>query len=295
MLDRVQLATFVAVLDSGGFACAAQALSITQSAVTQRIKALEVETGQILLLRQRPVRPTPAGAVLFRYAKQLELMDQELKTTLTSGGSTRAICSIAVNADSLATWFMDAWERIVRECDILLQVHVEDQEHTARLLADGDVSGAVTGTEVPPRGCAVRRLGIMDYICIAHVDFYERHFSGKPMNVALREAPAIRFNKKDLIHARFLWKHFRIGPDDIPTHDIPSSERLLDGVRCGVAYAFVPEIQARELLDLGVVVDIFPGKRASVPLYWHEWSVGHTSRQLIGKRVLQAAKANLRQ
>ncbi|QYD73258.1 LysR family transcriptional regulator ArgP [Paraburkholderia edwinii] len=295
MFDRAQLAAFVAVLETGGFATAAQVLSITQSAITQRVKALEEETGQMLLLRQRPARPTRAGAALLRYARQLELLDQGLDAALTSGSAGRAVCSIAVNSDSLATWFTDAWERIARECGILLQVLVEDQEHTARLLADGTVSGVVTSAEAPLQGCTARRLGIMDYVCVAGNDFYARHFADKPIKLALREAPAIRFNAKDFIHSGFVWKHFRIGADEMPMHDIPSPVTLLDGVRRDLAYAFVPELQARPLLDSGTLVEIFPGKKASVPLFWHEWTMDHTVLQQVGKRVLAAAKASLRQ
>lgn len=295
MFDRAQLSAFVAVLETGGFATAAQALSITQSAVTQRVKALELETGQMLLLRHRPPRPTRAGAALLRYARQLQLLDQDLGAVLTSGSAGRAVCSIAVNSDSLATWFADAWERIARECGIFLQVQVEDQEHTAQLLADGTVSGVVTSAEAPLQGCTVRRLGIMDYVCVASNEFFACHFAGKSMKLALREAPAIRFNAKDFIHSEYVWKHFRISADEMPMHDIPSPVTLLDGVRRNLAYAFVPELQAGSLLDSGAAVEVFPGKRVSVPLFWHEWSVGHTVLQQVGKHVLDVARASLRQ
>lgn len=295
MFDKAQLEAFSAVLETGSFSEASRRLSVTQSAITQRIKSLEAATGHLLILRQRPPRPTPAGTALLRYAKQLRLLDQEVNAVLSGTDSGRPGCSIAVNADSLATWFMDAWEHVAKECGVLLQIHVEDQDHTPRLLSEGLVSGVVTSLPEALPGCTIRPLGTMDYVCVCRRDFYERYFEGKPMKDALRVAPAMRFNNKDLIHAEFVWRTHRIKDTDIPMHDIPSSLGMVEGVRRGVAYGFLPSSHAAVLIRDDEAVDVFPRFSVPVPLFWHEWSVAHSVLREVGKRVIQVARISLRQ
>jgi LysR family transcriptional regulator, chromosome initiation inhibitor len=60
--------------------------------------------------------------------------------------------AIAVNADSMATWFTAVLSQLD---DVLFDIRIEDQDHSARLLHDGTVMGAVTTerTSVPGVGC----------------------------------------------------------------------------------------------------------------------------------------------
>ena len=295
MFDKAQLEAFSAVLETGSFSEASKRLSVTQSAITQRIKSLEAATGHLLVLRQRPPRPTRAGTALLRYAKQLRLLDHEVNAVLSGTDSGRTTCSIAVNSDSLATWFTDVWERVAKESDVLLQVHVEDQDHTPRLLSEGLVSGVVTSLREALPGCTVRPLGTMDYVCVSKQDFYERYFDGKQMKDAVKAAPAMRFNSKDLIHSEFVWRMYRVRDGDIPMHDIPSSLGMVEGVRRGVAYGFLPSSHAAMLMREDNAVDVFPGVTVPVALFWHEWSVAHDALREVGKRVIQVARSSLRQ
>src|SRR3954449_2970443 len=69
MLSPQRLRVFREVADRGSFSAAAEALSYTQSAVSQSIAALEAELGISLLERdRRGARPTSAGAALAAHA-----------------------------------------------------------------------------------------------------------------------------------------------------------------------------------------------------------------------------------
>ena len=59
-LMPAQLAALVAIADHGTFEAAARHLHITPSAVSQRIRALESEVGQVVVQRTTPCRPTAA-------------------------------------------------------------------------------------------------------------------------------------------------------------------------------------------------------------------------------------------
>src|ERR1035441_4201171 len=70
MLNVNRLRILIEVANRGSFSAAADALSYTQSAVSQQVAALEAETGGTLLERlPRGVRLTPAGEVLLKYAE----------------------------------------------------------------------------------------------------------------------------------------------------------------------------------------------------------------------------------
>src|SRR5690606_22366386 len=174
-----QLAALVAIVDHGTFDAAAHHLSITPSAVSQRIRALESEVGRVLLVRATPVRTTEAGAVVLRLARQQRLLETEALSDLAAGESARIDLPVAVNADSLATWFTAAIGACAQWGGITLRLHVEDEDHSATLLRAGAVLGAVTSDPVPVQGCEVERLGVMRYLPVATPELARRHARGR--------------------------------------------------------------------------------------------------------------------
>src|SRR6266849_4521441 len=96
MLNLGRLRILFEVVSRGSFSAAAEALSYTQSAVSQAVARLEAETGAALVVRdRRGVRPTAAGATLVEHAEaifaQVEAAEQELAAVLgVRGGRLRA-------------------------------------------------------------------------------------------------------------------------------------------------------------------------------------------------------------
>jgi DNA-binding transcriptional LysR family regulator len=87
MLNVQRLRVFTEVLARGSFSGAAEALSYTQSAVSQAIATLEAETGATLIERdRRGLRPTAAGAALAEHAEgilaRLEAAEDDLAAIL---------------------------------------------------------------------------------------------------------------------------------------------------------------------------------------------------------------------
>src|SRR3954449_9259805 len=87
----------------GTFDAGRRARHVTPSAVSQRIRALEREAGQVVVRRGTPCVPTDAGAALVRLGRQTRLLDEEARAVLEEQVG-RAAVTVAVNADSLATW-----------------------------------------------------------------------------------------------------------------------------------------------------------------------------------------------
>ena len=78
-LDPQALECLAAIVEEGGFERAAQRLNITQSAVSQRLRALEAQAGTVLVVRSRPLRATSAGQLFIKHTKMLRLLRADLE------------------------------------------------------------------------------------------------------------------------------------------------------------------------------------------------------------------------
>jgi LysR family transcriptional regulator (chromosome initiation inhibitor) len=177
MFDYKLIQALHMVVISGGFEKAARELHLTQSAVSQRIKLLEEQTGQVLLARTTPPSPSRAGRLLLKHYGQVSRLEQDLAAELMPQGP-RGFGSLTVglNADSLATWFLDAVAPALKGKGMLVDLRVDDQEQTHRFMRDGEVLGCVSAREKPMQGCKVRYLGRMDYRMLASPEYAKRWF-----------------------------------------------------------------------------------------------------------------------
>lgn len=279
-----QLAALVAIVDEGTFDAAARRLSVTPSAVSQRIRALESQVGQVLLLRTTPSRTTEAGAVLLRLARQQQLLEREAVAELSGGeGAGATNLPVAVNADSLATWFRAVLEECASWGDVTVRLHVEDQDHSSALLRAGTVLGAVTSDPVAVQGCSVERLGTMRYLPVATPHLARRWAKGRGLDWA--GMPVVRFNAKDDLQHRLLSARGVVGAP--PTHIVPSSEGFVAAVRAGLGWGVVPEAQLDDDLESGRLVLLSSREHVDVPLYWQRWRL----RSLAVDRVTAAVRA----
>jgi len=290
-LDQVR--TLLAVVDEESFDAAAAVLHVTPSAVSQRMKALEQRIGRVLLLRTKPVRLTESGKVLVRFARSLAQLEQDARTELGLGGAAGpTTLSIAVNADSLATWFLPALGRVPEELGICFDLRREDQDHTAVLLREGLVMAAVTASPHPVQGCSSRRLGRMRYRAMASPAFAERRLADTPLAQALPDAPAIIFDRKDELQDRFLRALTRRRRFTAVRHHIPASESFVDAVAAGLGWGMVPEAQAAPRGD--ALVDLAPERPLDVPLYWQQWKLDSPALAVVADAVSAAATESLR-
>ncbi len=291
-LDQVR--TLLAVVDEGTFDAAAAALHVTPSAVSQRVKALEQRTGRVLLVRSKPVRPTESGAVVVRFARQLARLERDARAELGMGGAEEEATrvSVAVNADSLATWFLDALTAVPAEPRLCFELRREDEAHTAALLREGLVMAAVTSASEAVAGCSVRPLGKMRYLAAASPDFAERFLHG-PLSRTLPRAPVVTFDRSDELQDRFL-RRLRPEAGAAVRHQIPTSEGFLAAVRAGLGWGMVPEIQAGELLRTGRLVPLAPDRPLDVPLYWQQWKLDSPALAAVADAAARTAERALR-
>ncbi|MFD7391777.1 LysR family transcriptional regulator ArgP [Streptomyces sp. NPDC059852] len=292
-LDQVR--TLLAVVDEGTFDAAAAALHVTPSAVSQRVKALEQRTGRVLLVRTKPVRPTESGQVVVRFARQLARLERDARAELGMNGTAEATrVSIAVNADSLATWFLPALTGARQEPPLCYELSREDESRTATLLREGLVMAAVTSSAEPVAGCSVRTLGRMRYLAAASPEFTERHLTG-PLADALVAAPVMTFDRSDDLQDAFVrglrGGAVHAGP---ARHRMPTSEGFLSAVLAGLGWGMIPEVQAEPLVAEGRLVSLAPDRPVDVPLYWQQWKLHSPALVTVTEAVVAAAREALR-
>lgn len=286
-IDSGQLATFAAIVEEGSFDAAARKLNVTPSAVSQRMKALESRIGQVLVRRTKPCTATEAGQALIRLARQVSLLETEAIATVRGAADGERV-PIAVNADSLAGWFLPALTAMPAEMAVYFDLRAEDQDHSAELLRDGTVLAAVTADPQAVQGCRVQRLGKMRYHAVAAPSYVEKWLADRPLAEALAEAPMIVFNRKDMLQHRFLRSVSRRRLDP-PAHYVPSTGPYIEAIRAGLGWGMAESYY----LERGCLVKIDGGRPVDVPLYWQHWKLESRVLDALTTAVRQAAANGL--
>ena len=290
--DYRTLQALDAVIRERGFERAAQKLCITQSAVSQRIKQLENMFGQPLLVRTVPPRPTEQGQKLLALLRQVELLEEEWLGDEQTG-STPLLLSLAVNADSLATWFLPALAPLLEQYPIELNLLVDDESRTLDRVREGQAFGAVSLQPQPLAGCCVDELGEMRYLLTASPAFVARHFPNGLTAAALAKAPAVAFDQRDDMHISYMARHFALPPGGYPCHTVRSSEAFVAMAEQGLACCLIPELQIRQQLEEGRLLDLNPDHHLVEQLYWHRWVLERGLHKQISQRLIQQGRRAL--
>ena len=293
-LDREQLATLRAVVDAGTFDAAARELNVTPSAVSQRIKALEQQLGRVLVERSKPVRATDSGEVLIRLAREIALLETDAASALHLDGAAEAFTTVplAVNADSLTSWFLPALAPVCLERRIVVDIHREDQDRTAELLASGRVMAAVTSQAEPVAGCTSTPLGAMVYRPAASHAFAARWFPTGADAASLADAPVVDFDHDDELQTRYLRTVTR-APLQPPRHYISGSSDFLQAIVLGLGWGMLLEPQLAAGAD--ALVELDPdGPGIAVPLFWQQWNLRSPTLDAVASAVIASARTALR-
>jgi LysR family transcriptional regulator (chromosome initiation inhibitor) len=291
--DPDALECLAAIVEEGGFERAAQRLSITQSAVSQRLRALEAQVGTVLIVRSRPLKPTSAGHLLLKHTKMLRLLRADLERDLKElapsslrGAREEERISIAINADSIATWALPALTELAQQ-GLPMEIITDDQDFTHEWLREGQVLGCVTTLKQALRGCKVVALGAMEYVAVATPQFAQERLGKTAGTVSVRNTPSapvltahnfrdlpfVAFNRKDDMQSEFVSKAFELKRVTLNQLFVPSSEGQVRAVLAGWGASVVPRLLAQGLIDQGLLIDMVPTFTLPIQLYWHCWNL----------------------
>lgn len=288
MLDYRGIEALYTVQDLQSFEAAAQKLHITQSAVSQRIKGLETFYGKPVITRILPYRPTELGKQLIGHFTRICLLEEDLERQIGKTAMTPRI-SIALNRDSLETWFLDLVKETEVFKNISLELIADDQELTLDYLKNGLVSACLSTSEKEIQGGRVHFLGNMEYVLVASPTFVKKYFSEGSPKKNLRNAPAIKFDQNDRLHERYLERFFNLDGKELNYHIVPSVAGFRKFALLGYGYALIPKIDIIVELKEKQLVQLYQDKIWDVPLYWHYWAVESKFYQKFNADVIQHA------
>ncbi|MFC2049311.1 ArgP/LysG family DNA-binding transcriptional regulator [Chlamydiota bacterium] len=288
MLDYRGLEALHTIVEMQSFEGAAKKLRITQSAISQRIKGLESHYGEPVLIRTLPYRPTQLGKQLIGHFKRICLLEAELDNQL---GSTQVLphISIAINRDSLETWFLDLIDESKLFSKIILEIIADDQELTLNYLKNGLVSACLSTSSKEIVGGEARFLGNMEYVLVASPEFARQNAHNLLM------APAIKFDQNDRLHERYLEEYFGLKGEELHFNIIPSVQGFKKFVVAGYGYALIPKIDITKELKKGQLVSLYPDKVWKVPLYWHFWTIQSKFYQDFNDEIIRHVTKRLKE
>jgi LysR family transcriptional regulator, chromosome initiation inhibitor len=295
VLDYTSLSALSAVVREGSFERAARLLHVTPSAVSQRIRLLEERAGCVLVVRGQPCRATDTGRRLCQHVDHVRLMEHELQEKIPSfdsEGEVRIPLPIAVNADSLATWFAPAVAEFAARAPVLMDIAVDDEGHTETWLRSGTVVAAVTATSRPATGCNSRELGVMRYVAAASPAFVQCYFSQGVNAGNLAKAPSLVFNAKDELQDRWVSRlcHRHV---ELPRHTLPSSHAFVAAATAGMGWSMQPQQLIATHLAQGTLVELVGDDPLDVALYWQQARTASALLEGLTQSIQVAAKSAL--
>lgn len=294
MLDYAGLEALAAVVREGSFERAARKLHVTPSAVSQRVKQLEERVGQVLVLRGTPCTGTEAGRRLCLHVEQVALLENELRRAnpalMPDAHAPAPTLKLAVNADSLSTWFMDAMAAFTAGGNELLDIRIDDQEHTAQRLREGEVLAAVTATGTAIAGCNTWPVGTMRYVAAASPGFVARHFAQGVSTEALAAAPMMTYDRKDRLQDQWMQLNGFASRRHPPKHFLPSNFAYVRACEAGMGWGMHPTVLIRRQLDSGALVEFAPGCAMDVPMYWAHPRTAQAGLERLTQCVMEAAR-----
>jgi len=296
MFDYKLLEAFAMVIIEGGFEKAARKLNLTQSAISQRVKLLEEQHGQLLLKRCFPPEPTAAGLPLLVHYRQVSQLEYDLLPSSKRDAPQKfASLAIGLNADTLATWFFQAVKVLLEEHSLVLDIHVDDQDKTHELMQNGTVCSCITTREKPPQGCRSTHLGHVEYGLFASQRFADHWFPDGLTIEAFRQAPMARYNRKDDLNRQMFDMVLGLQPDDPPVFFLPSTEIYGLFVAEGRCYGILPGQQSIPLEKAGAIINLSPAHSIKVELYWHSWNLKSAIIECFNQTFIQSARRILGQ
>ncbi len=297
--DPAALECLAAIVEEGGFERAAVRLSITQSAVSQRLRSLEVQVGTVLIVRSRPLKATKAGRLLLKHTMQMRLLRADLERDLKelSPGAAGAAgederISIAVNADSIATWALAALSPLARQ-GLGLEIITDDQDFTFEWLREGRVLGCVTTLAAALRSCKVETLGAMQYVAVAEPGFAAARCPQGLTPHNFNTLPFVAFNRKDDLQSEFVASACGLKQVSLSQFYVPSSEGQVRAVLAGWGVSVLPLLQVQEHLKVGTLINVMPEQQLSVALYWHCWNLDSVVLDALTTALKAAARVAL--
>ncbi|MCV2877138.1 LysR family transcriptional regulator [Rhodobacteraceae bacterium XHP0102] len=264
MLDYAALTAFAAVLRTGSFDGAAQILGVTQSAISQRVKALEERLGCHLVQRTRPARATDAGQRMLRHIDDVTLMEAQLIKDLgLMAPNISAHFRIAAPSEAINGFLLQALGQAEMQNFEIVQKNSDD---VLDLLRRGEVNAGITSRPLSIAGVASFTLPPLDIVACASAAMTRTY-----PEAAILKAPRLVTAPKSSLPD--IWAKAHFGPKvegSGPARLMPSLGDCVIGAQAGLGWIAAPYEVVKGSIEAGDLVQIGgPKARAQKAFFWH--------------------------
>lgn len=251
-----QLDAFLAVCRTQNFTQAAEALHVTQSALSQRIKNLEEELGATLFTRDpQGARATEVGERLLRYCQAKEGLESEFLENLKSNkpGELRGTLRLAAFSSISRSVILPAVRKLVVKHDSLhLDLQVAELSEIPSHLFSGRADFVFVNEPISRYGVANRLLG------------YEKNVVIQSKAAAQRSHVFLDHDEKDLATLEYFKFHDKELPKGFRRNYVGGIDSILTSVQLGFGRAIAP----RHLIDGVKGIEVVKGfAEMRVPVY----------------------------
>lgn len=263
------LEAFIAVTHHGTVRGAADEVGLTQTGVTQRIRALERRLGTTLFSRsRRGMTLTPEGEALHRYCQRVRDLEGELAAFTQQGEAPTTLRLHVTGPSSImrSRIIPEALKVRGRHPNVMFTFDLNDDESGLINLRNGRSQIAVVPLDEVVDELDSRRLRPARYILVG-----PRSWQRRPLREIVRSEAIVDFKEGDEATFRYLRKHRLHGLAHHERFFANNTDALASMVADGCGYTVLADDFARPLLESKQLVELNPGKDLSLEfaLAWY--------------------------
>lgn len=258
------LQAFVSIVKNSTVHGAAAELGFTQTAITQRIRALEKELGTTLFLRSRKgMQLTQEGEALLRYCHGALDLEGETMSKIMGGGGDEPIFINITGPTSVMT------ARIVDQCaglyekwsSLQLNFIITDTEDRLQSVRSGKATLAIVSPESVPNEMDSKMLKPEKYVLVA-----SKEWKGRRMSDILSNERIIDFYESDSTTLNYLKKFDLLSDVRRPRLFVNNNEAIIKLFCKGVGFGALTQEIAKPFLESGELITLNGGAVMEDPL-----------------------------
>jgi len=272
-VDIRRLEVFCRVVELKSFTRAAEAVLLTQPTVSENIRLLEETVGEKLLDRLgREALPTPAGRILYGYARRIiQLRDEALQALLQHRGELSGVLTLGGSTIPGAYLLPQLIESFRLGCpQVQLKLRISDTAGVVAALLEGELELAVVGARWKDQRLDCDQVFSDELVLALSVD----HPWAVRTSVRLEELAEQPFILREqgsgsrMVMSQALREH-GFDPDRLKVvAEMGSSEAVRQGVKLRLGIAILSSLAVAEDVQRGALVTVpLDGVRLRRPFY----------------------------
>ena len=258
------LQAFIAIIKNSTVHGAAFELKLTQTAVTQRIRALERELSTTLFLRSRKgMKLTQEGEALLRYCRGALDLEGEAMSMIAGSGIDKPVFIDISGPTSVMT------ARTVDHCadlysawpQLQLNFIITDREDRIQAVRSGKATFAIVSPEIVPNEMDSKMLRPDKYVLVA-----SKSWKGRRLQDILSKERLIDFYASDMTSINYL-KKFNLLSDLKSTRLFVNNNEAIIKLFCrGIGFGALTQEIAKPYLESGKLIALNSGAIMEDPL-----------------------------